>query len=78
MEAMADGSVHILAGSTEMGQGTNTIFAQIAAEALRLGLRADQDRAAGYGLCAEQRTYGGFAHGDDCGQAGGNGGDLVC
>jgi CO/xanthine dehydrogenase Mo-binding subunit len=36
MEAMADGSVHILAGSTEMGQGTNTIFAQIAAEALGL------------------------------------------
>jgi CO/xanthine dehydrogenase Mo-binding subunit len=42
MEAMADGTVHILAGSTEMGQGTNTIFAQIAAEAL--GLDCEQIR----------------------------------
>ena len=31
-----DGIVHVLAGSTEMGQGTNTVFAQIAAEALGL------------------------------------------
>jgi CO/xanthine dehydrogenase Mo-binding subunit len=31
-----DGKVCVLAGSTEMGQGTNTIFAQIAAEALSL------------------------------------------
>src|SRR2546421_9115562 len=35
-EATANGRVRILAASTEIGQGTNTIFAQIAAEALRL------------------------------------------
>jgi CO/xanthine dehydrogenase Mo-binding subunit len=35
-EAGADGRVRILAASTEIGQGTNTIFAQIASDALRL------------------------------------------
>jgi CO/xanthine dehydrogenase Mo-binding subunit len=35
-EATPEGRVQVLAGSTEMGQGANTIFAQIAAEALRL------------------------------------------
>jgi CO/xanthine dehydrogenase Mo-binding subunit len=35
-EATAEGHVRILAASTEIGQGTNTIFAQIAAEALGL------------------------------------------
>jgi CO/xanthine dehydrogenase Mo-binding subunit len=40
MEALRDGTVHVLAGSTEMGQGTNTIFSQIAADAL--GLDCDQ------------------------------------
>src|SRR5882724_4328747 len=35
-EATAEGRVRILAASTEIGQGTNTIFAQIAAEALGL------------------------------------------
>jgi CO/xanthine dehydrogenase Mo-binding subunit len=35
-EATSDGRVHVLAASTEIGQGTNTIFAQIAAEALKL------------------------------------------
>ncbi|HTX16658.1 MAG TPA: molybdopterin cofactor-binding domain-containing protein, partial [Candidatus Baltobacteraceae bacterium] len=39
MEATPDGRVRVLAGSTEMGQGTNTIFTQIAAEAL--GIDAD-------------------------------------
>ncbi|HKO98941.1 MAG TPA: xanthine dehydrogenase family protein molybdopterin-binding subunit [Pyrinomonadaceae bacterium] len=33
-EATAEGRVRILAASTEIGQGTNTVFAQIAAEAL--------------------------------------------
>ncbi|MGC2332232.1 MAG: xanthine dehydrogenase family protein molybdopterin-binding subunit [Candidatus Acidiferrales bacterium] len=40
MEATPEGQVRVLAGSTEMGQGTNTIFTQIAAEAL--GIAAEQ------------------------------------
>jgi CO/xanthine dehydrogenase Mo-binding subunit len=39
-EATPSGQVRILAASTEIGQGTNTIFAQIAADALGL----DQDQ----------------------------------
>lgn len=35
-EATVDGRVRILAASTEIGQGTNTVFSQIAAEALRV------------------------------------------
>jgi CO/xanthine dehydrogenase Mo-binding subunit len=35
-EITADGRVHVLAASTEIGQGTNTIFSQIASEALGL------------------------------------------
>ena len=35
-EATPEGRVRILAASTEIGQGTNTIFAQIAAETLRI------------------------------------------
>jgi len=35
--ASPDGKIRVLAGSTEMGQGTNTVFTQIAAEALGLG-----------------------------------------
>src|SRR5262249_24842477 len=35
-EATADGRIKVLAASTEIGQGTNTIFAQIAAETLGL------------------------------------------
>jgi CO/xanthine dehydrogenase Mo-binding subunit len=36
-EGMADGRVRVLAASTEIGQGTSTIFAQIAADALQVG-----------------------------------------
>src|SRR6185295_11814657 len=35
-EATAEGHIKVLAASTEIGQGTNTVFAQIAAEALGL------------------------------------------
>jgi CO/xanthine dehydrogenase Mo-binding subunit len=35
-EATEEGRVRVLAASTEIGQGTNTIFAQIAADALQL------------------------------------------
>ena len=36
-EATADGRVRIMTANTEMGQGANTVFAQIAADALGLG-----------------------------------------
>ena len=38
VEATAEGRVRVLAASTEIGQGTNTIFTQIAADALGLDL----------------------------------------
>jgi CO/xanthine dehydrogenase Mo-binding subunit len=40
LEATLEGRVRVLAGSTEMGQGTKTIFTQIAAEAL--GIECDR------------------------------------
>jgi CO/xanthine dehydrogenase Mo-binding subunit len=36
VEALADARVRVLTANTEIGQGTNTIFAQIAADALRI------------------------------------------
>lgn len=36
VEARADGTVAVLAASTEMGQGKNTVFAQIVAESLKV------------------------------------------
>ena len=40
IEASADGRVRVLSSNTEIGQGTNTIFAQIAADALGMPLEA--------------------------------------
>lgn len=40
VEATHESKIRVLASSTEMGQGTNTIFSQIAAEALGVGLDA--------------------------------------
>ncbi len=37
VEATREGKIRILAASTEIGQGTNTIFSQIAADALKVG-----------------------------------------
>ena len=37
VEATAEGHVRVLAASTEIGQGTNTIFAQIIADTLGIG-----------------------------------------
>ena len=37
VEATPEGSVRILSSSTEIGQGTNTVFSQIAADALGIG-----------------------------------------
>ncbi len=38
IEAAADGRVRVLSSNTEIGQGTNTIFAQIAADALGVAI----------------------------------------
>ncbi len=51
-EATNEGRVRILAASTEIGQGTNTIFSQIAAEALGLDFDLIEVVKAGYEQCA--------------------------
>jgi hypothetical protein len=40
IEASADGRVRVLSSNTEIGQGTNTVFAQIAADALGMPIEA--------------------------------------
>ncbi|HEY0006824.1 MAG TPA: xanthine dehydrogenase family protein molybdopterin-binding subunit [Pyrinomonadaceae bacterium] len=61
-EATPEGRVRILAASTEIGQGTNTIFAQIAADALSLDYelievaRPDTDDVPNSGPTVASRT----------------------
>ena len=62
VEATADGRVRVLSSSTEIGQGTNTIFAQIAADALGIAIDDDRDRAARHVDRAQQRSDRGVAH----------------
>ena len=62
IEAAADGRVRVLSSNTEIGQGTNTIFAQIAADALGVPLDDDRDRAARHVGRARQRSDRGVAH----------------
>ena len=52
VEATPEGIVRVMAASTEIGQGTNTILTQIASETLRHHYERVDDRAARYG----QRT----------------------
>ena len=68
----ADGHIRVLAASTEIGQGTNTIFAQIAARRSRHRLRRRRGRAAGYGRGAQQRSDRRVAHVHGRRQAGGD------
>ena len=62
VEATPEGRVRVLAASTEIGQGTNTIFAQIAADAL--GIDYDDVEIAQPDTAAvpEQRADGRVAH----------------
>ena len=56
IELTAEGAIRILTASTEMGQGTKTIFPQLVAEALGVPTRRGRDRAAGHGVRARLRA----------------------
>jgi CO/xanthine dehydrogenase Mo-binding subunit len=62
VDADEQGTVHVRASSTEIGQGTNTIFTQIAAETLRLPgaqievVRPDTDAVPNSGPTVASRT----------------------
>ena len=62
VEADLNGVVHILSSSTEIGQGTNTVFSQMAADALQLPfeqfevVQPDTDRVPDSGPTVASRT----------------------
>ncbi len=62
VEATRAGIVRVLAASTEIGQGTNTIFSQIAAEALGLDSSDIEIAQPDTAVVPEQRSDGRVAH----------------
>lgn len=62
LEALPDGSVRVLAASTEIGQGATTVFTQIAADALKIPMalvtvaERDTDRVPNSGPTVASRT----------------------
>ena len=64
IELTADGRIVVLTGSTEMGQGTKTIFPQLAAEALGVPIDAVEMAPAGHGDRARLRADGRLADRD--------------
>ena len=74
VEAGADGRVRVLSSNTEIGQGTNTIFAQIAADTLGVPLESIEIAQPDTVDCARQRpdrrvadVHGGRQTGRDSG-----------
>ena len=62
VEGTAEGRVRVLASCTEIGQGTNTIFSQIAADALGIDCADIEIVAARHRRRARQRPDGRVAH----------------
>ena len=56
--------MRVLAASTEIGQGTNTIFAQIVADALGIDYDDVEVAQPDTAIVPEQRPDGRVAHGD--------------
>ena len=62
VEGTADGTVRVLTASTEIGQGTNTIFSQIAADALGIDCDDVDIVQPDTAVVPEQRADGRVAH----------------